>query len=280
MELAGAPAGGVGGGWGPNGWDRSCQTYSGEQRRAECSSFVGRKEQAESEIQDSRSRIERLQHDREQVNAQAADLLVNQQAQEIEIGVREEKLRAQRGKLTESQQQRGAIEIELAQKNMSVQNLRERVQQKYHVSLDSIRSECITITVADEGPPKVETLTPEEMAAYLEAAIEEAVDLVLARLDLDGAIRDVFIFVEDRAEIRIERVDSSGSSSDEPKKLGQIFVERSMFVSFDGSSITGIPAPARTWLFAEGATYEVPPTGDGSVYPVQPKDQLLLPYIP
>ena len=47
--------------------------------------------------------------------------------------------------------ERGTIEVELAQKNMSVQNLRERVQQKYHVNLDDIRSECITITFADEG---------------------------------------------------------------------------------------------------------------------------------
>ena len=46
-----------------------------------------------------------------------------------------------------------------------MQNLREKVQQKYHLNLEDIRSECITITHADEGPPKVETLTPEEMAA-------------------------------------------------------------------------------------------------------------------
>ena len=53
------------------------------------------------------------------------------------------------------------FEVELAQKNMAVQNLRERVQQKYHVKLDDIRSECITITYADEGPAKVQTLTPD-----------------------------------------------------------------------------------------------------------------------
>ena len=43
---------------------------------------------------------------------------------------------------------------------MAVQNLRERVQQKYHVNLDDIRSECITITYADEGPAKVHVMTP------------------------------------------------------------------------------------------------------------------------
>jgi hypothetical protein len=45
------------------------------------------------------------------------------------------------------------------------ENLRERIQQKYHLRLDDIRSECITITFADQGPAQVKTLTPEEMAA-------------------------------------------------------------------------------------------------------------------
>ena len=34
----------------------------------------------------------------------------------------------------------------------------------------------------------------------------------------------------------------------------KVFVERSMFVGFDGSSITGIAGPNKEWLFAEGAT--------------------------
>ena len=65
----------------------------------------------------------------------------------------------------ELQEQRGALEVELAQKNMATQNLRDRVREKYQVNLDEVRSECITITLAEEGPPKVHTLTPEEMAA-------------------------------------------------------------------------------------------------------------------
>jgi len=64
----------------------------------------------------------------------------------------------------ELQQHRGTLDVEVAQKTMGVQNLRERIQQKYQLILDDIRSECITITIADEGPAKVETLTPDEMA--------------------------------------------------------------------------------------------------------------------
>jgi chromosome segregation protein len=140
-------------------------TQALEQRRGEVSSFVGRKEQAESEIVDSRAQVEKLRHEREQVGAQTAELAGRKNSLEADISSREENLRGQRNRLTELQNQRGALDVELAQKNMAVQNLRERVQQKYHVNLDDIRSECITITFADEGPAKVQTLTPEEMAA-------------------------------------------------------------------------------------------------------------------
>ncbi|HEX2924368.1 MAG TPA: hypothetical protein VHS28_10105, partial [Chloroflexota bacterium] len=42
---------------------------------------------------------------------------------------------------------------------------------------------------------------------------------------------------------------STRVDSDQP-----IAVERSLFVGFDGSAVPGIPAPARSWLFAEGVT--------------------------
>ena len=34
----------------------------------------------------------------------------------------------------------------------------------------------------------------------------------------------------------------------------QVFAERAMYVGYDGTAVTGIPGPDRTWLFAEGAT--------------------------
>ena len=179
-----------------------------EQRRGECSSFVTRKEQAESEIQDSRGQIERLVHERGQVNAQAAELLSQKQALEADITGRDENLRAQRGRLADLQNQRGAIDVELAQKNMSVQNLREKVQQKYHVNLDDIRSECITITYADEGPAKVVTLTPEEMAASGAAtdwnAVGQQVEALQKRLDEIGPVNLVAIEEYEETEQRYQ----------------------------------------------------------------------------
>jgi chromosome segregation protein len=136
-----------------------------DQRSGEIAAFVNRKSQAQAENEESRRAIDRLQREREQVNDQTAELVAQRDVLGADITGREESLREQRRRLTDLQNQRSALDVELAQKNMSLQNLRERIQQKYQVNLDQVRSECITITIADEGPPKVKTLTPEEMAA-------------------------------------------------------------------------------------------------------------------
>jgi chromosome segregation protein len=179
-----------------------------EQRRNELSSFVTRKEQAESEIQESRGHIGRLQHDREQVNGQTAEVVGQRQSQEADIGSREERLRELRRQLAEQQQQRGAIEVELAQKDMAVQNLRERIQQKYHLNLDDIRGECITITFADEGPAKVHVMTPEEMAAAGAAtdweAVTRQVEALQQRLDEMGPVNLVAIEEYEETEQRYQ----------------------------------------------------------------------------
>jgi chromosome segregation protein len=181
-------------------------TLTLEQRKGECSGLVTRQEQARLEIQDSRSQIERLAHDRALVNEQTAELTGRKSDQEGEIATREESLRSRRARLTELQNQRGSLEIELAQKNMSVQNLREKVQQKYHLNLDEIRSECITITYADEGPAKVETLTPEQMAASGVAtdwdSVIQQVEALQKRIDEMGPVNLVAIEEYEETEQR------------------------------------------------------------------------------
>ncbi len=183
-------------------------TQAIQQRRSELASFVVRKEQAEAEIQESRGLIEKLQHDREQVNAQTAELVAQKQSQDAEVSSREEALREQRRQLSEQQERRGAIEVELAQKNMAAENLRERIQQKYHVSLDSIRSECITITYADEGPARVHVMTPDEMAAAGVAtdwnAVAQQVQSLQQRIDEMGPVNLVAIEEYEETEQRYE----------------------------------------------------------------------------
>ncbi len=177
-----------------------------EQRRVEIGSAIHRKDQAEAEVEESKQHIERLRHEREQVSAQTAELMAQKGAQESDIATREETLRGQRNRLTHLQQQRGAVDVELAQKNMSVQNLRERIQQKYQVNLDDVRSECITIIYADEGPAKVETLTPEQMAAAGAAtdwnAVTEQVGALQKRIDEIGPVNLVAIEEYEETEQR------------------------------------------------------------------------------
>jgi len=177
-------------------------------RKRDCASFISRQEQAQSEIQDARSLIERLQCEREQVQVLTAELAGQKAAQETEIFRCEENLRSRRNRLTELQSQRGVVEIELAQKTMSVQNLREKVQQKYHLRLDDLRSECITITYADEGPAKVETLTPAEMAASGAAtdwdSVQQQVDALQQKLDEMGPVNLVAIEEYEETEQRFQ----------------------------------------------------------------------------
>ncbi|HEY3862303.1 MAG TPA: chromosome segregation protein SMC [Verrucomicrobiae bacterium] len=153
-----------------------------QQRRAEIQSFLDRQHQAGLEIEESRQKIEALSHQREQVQVQITRMLSQKQLLEEQIETADSALREQRRALSDLQLQRGTIEVELAQKNMATQNLRDRISEKYQLKLDDIRSECITITLADEGPAQVHTLSPEEMAASGGATDWEAVARQVAQL--------------------------------------------------------------------------------------------------
>jgi len=181
-------------------------THLLQQRRSEVESFVTRRGQFENEIAESRQHIESLTHDREQVNTELAQLQAEKEAQDSTVVEREEDLRGQRRRQSELQQQRSALEIELAQKNMSVENIRTRVREKYQINIDDVRSECITITIADEGPAKVETLTPDEMAARGAATnwdeVAEQVTAMQRRIDDMGPVNLVAIEEYEETEQR------------------------------------------------------------------------------
>ena len=181
-------------------------THLATQRRTEIQSFLDRKRLAESEIVESRQKIAAFSHQRDQVNAQAAQFLAQKQALEEQIQTADTALREQRRTLGDLQQQRSAGEIELAQKNMAAQNLRERIREKYQLNLDDIRGECITITLAEEGPAKVHTLTPEEMTASGAAtdwdAVAAQVTQLQARIDEMGPVNLVAIAEYEETEQR------------------------------------------------------------------------------
>jgi chromosome segregation protein len=217
------------------------QAHLVAQRRGELSAFETRRQLAESEIQDSRGHIDRLAHQRAQVNTQAAELLSQKQAQETEITGREENLREQRRTLGLLTDRRGALDIEIAQKQMAAQNVRERVQQKYHLSIDDIRSEAIKITYADEGQPRVEIAGPDEIAAAGLAtdwaAVAAQVTALQKRLDDMGPVNLVAIEEYEETEQRFtfltqQHADLVSAKAELTEVLSRINLQtREMFIS-------------------------------------------------
>ncbi len=175
-------------------------------RRSEISSFLERKGLAENDIATSQREIERIAHERQQVNVQINDLAGRKEEQEKGVTEREHALREQRSQLNEFQEKRSSLDVELAQKTMTVENLREKIQQKYHLRLEDIDSECITITYADSGPARVETLSPEEMAGQGVAtdweAVAEQVEEFQIRIDQMGPVNLVAIEEYEETEQR------------------------------------------------------------------------------
>ncbi len=87
--------------------------------------------------------------------------------------------------------------------------------------LDELRhlGECRVIAHLDEIP-SFDDIDPERCYIYW--------DIILTTNRGIDSIRDIFIFVEDDSELKIEVIDESGGVFDEPacKKLGEILVER------------------------------------------------------
>lgn len=183
-------------------------THLAIQRRSEVQSFLDRKLQAETEIAESSQKIEGLRHQREQVSLQVTEMVARKETQEEQIAETDTGLREQRRSLNDHQERRAAIEIELAQKNMALQNLRDRIREKYQIDLDNVRSECITITLADEGPAKVHTLSPDEMAASGAAtdweAVAAQVTTLQGRIDEMGPVNLVAIDEYEETEQRFQ----------------------------------------------------------------------------
>jgi chromosome segregation protein len=177
-----------------------------EQRRQEIARFGQRRLQAEAESGESATQAESLRRELEQAAARTSELREQCAARAADLTSREDGLRDRRAHLARLQEQRGAVEVEIAEKRMSVENLRERMRQKWQVNLDEIRSECIRITFAAEGPPKVVTLTPDEMAAAGVAtdwnAVAEQAAALQKRIDEMGPINLVAVEEYDAAEER------------------------------------------------------------------------------
>jgi photosystem II stability/assembly factor-like uncharacterized protein len=69
-------------------------------------------------------------------------------------------------------------------------------------------------------------------------------------------VRDFTVGPNTRFSLFVNQILPNVAFSTRVEADQQVFVERSLFVGFDGSVITGIPSPENSWLFAEGATVQ------------------------
>ena len=108
---------------------------------------------------------------------------------------REEALRSIREELSTSQERRSKLEVELAQNNMMVENLCERIQEKYQVVLQEVEPKCLKVSGDDSDSIKVEIATDEETEGFETdwGRVEEKVAELQDRIDRMGPVNLVAI---------------------------------------------------------------------------------------
>ncbi len=118
----------------------------------EMTTYASRIEQWRAEIAESEQEIAAVTLTRQQVQQQLAGL--QHQRNEVATGIdqAETELRGVRTRAAESQNQKAGFDVAIAQRRMESQNLKDRVWQKYQINVEDVRSENITVTIADHGP--------------------------------------------------------------------------------------------------------------------------------
>ncbi len=150
----------------------------------EITSYTAKIEQFRVEIRESEQKIAELAGAREQSQQQIGGL--QHQRAEVATGIEqaEEELRGIRKQANDAQSQKSGFEVQLAQKRMESQNLKDRVWQKYQVNVEDVRADLINITVADQAPIITEQV---EMPVDWDA-LELQVTELQSKLDAMGPV--------------------------------------------------------------------------------------------
>jgi chromosome segregation protein len=134
-----------------------------ERLQTEQGQFEDRRANFEAGIGQCRREIERLAGERAVLAELIQQLLGDRKFQEGEIHSREEQLKERRARVALLQTQRGQLEVELAQKTLTLENLRVRIQEKYQVVIEDIQPAGLRIQPSDDGMSKVEIVPLEIM---------------------------------------------------------------------------------------------------------------------
>jgi chromosome segregation protein len=150
----------------------------------EITNYTARIQQFRAEIAESEAAIAELVVARAESQQQIAGL--QHQRGEVATGIEqaEEELRAVRKQANDAQSQKSGLEIQLAQKRMEAQNLKERVWQKYQVNVDDVRTDTINITIADQAP----VITEQVPMPTDWDALEQQVAEMQSKLDAMGPV--------------------------------------------------------------------------------------------
>jgi len=178
------------------------------QRRADIEAAGEKKTQTENDISSSIQRIEAVKIEREQSGQAIAGLLKQKTAADQKVEEREESLRSVRADLSDSQERRSKLEVELAQNNMMVENLCERMQDKYQINLRDVEVQYLKTIEIDTGEVEISVVTLEEMeAGGLKTdweSVEDKVAELQDRVDRMGPVNLVAIEEYEETEERYE----------------------------------------------------------------------------
>jgi chromosome segregation protein len=156
-----------------------------ENCKTDIESHTARIAQLQDEIAESEQRMAELQLQREQ---DLAGQFSGFQTQRTEVANNiqqaEDDLRSLRQQAFESQNQKSGCDLAIAQKRNDLQNLRDRIQQRYQVNLDEVSLDSYTVTVADQGPAITETVTIDTDWGAIETQVVE----MQAKLDAMGPV--------------------------------------------------------------------------------------------
>lgn len=160
-----------------------------ERLGAEIEGLGARRSGIASETEILWSDMDRLGHDREGAAQQAAALAGEKAALVSGLAGREERLKAARRRQAVAQAQRAELDVEIAQRASAAENLRARILERHQTRIDEVQGEGIRITLADEGQPKIEFISPDELAL---AGLSVDWDVVAARVkDLQRKLEDL-----------------------------------------------------------------------------------------
>ncbi|NQU12257.1 hypothetical protein HQ590_15790, partial [bacterium] len=168
--------------------------------REETVTHTNRITQLQTEIAESEQKMTEIAGTRAEVQQQLAGFQQQRAAIATGIGQAETELKSLRGEAATNQEQKSALDLNLAQKRMELQNLQDRIRQRYQVDLDQVRSESLTITVADQGPAVTEQVPVATDWEALEAQVAE----LQTRLDAMGPVNVEAIQEFDELEERYQ----------------------------------------------------------------------------